>query len=77
MTEGNPGSAQYEPLTRRESEILALLALRWSDKEIAEQLIISPKTVRRHTSTIYSKLGVHGRREAVAVARQLGLLPAT
>ncbi|MDW8391372.1 MAG: LuxR C-terminal-related transcriptional regulator [Oscillochloridaceae bacterium] len=77
LTEGNPGSAQYEPLTRRESEILALLALRWSDKEIAEQLIISPKTVRRHTSTIYSKLGVHGRREAVAVARQLGLLPAT
>lgn len=75
--QGKSASAPYEPLTRRESQILALLALRWSDKEIAEQLIISPKTVRRHTSTIYSKLGVHGRREAVAVARRLGLLPAT
>lgn len=75
LTEAAP--ARYAPLTRRESQILALLALRWSDKEIAEELVIAPKTVRRHTSAIYAKLGVHCRREAVATARQLGLLPAT
>jgi LuxR family maltose regulon positive regulatory protein len=62
-------------LTRREAEILTLLAERWSDKEIAEQLVIAPNTVRKHTSTIYEKLGVGTRREAVDTARDLGLLP--
>ena len=54
-----------ELLTRRELEILELLAERWSDKEIAERLVIAPNTVRKHTSTIYDKLGVSSRREAV------------
>lgn len=63
-----------EMLTPRESEILALLAERWSDKEIAVRLVIAPNTVRKHTSTIYDKLGVRGRREAVSAARALGLL---
>lgn len=63
-------------LTRRESEILALLARRWSDKEIATNLVIAPNTVRKHTSTIYQKLGVSSRREAVIAALALGLLPA-
>ncbi|NCC36246.1 MAG: response regulator transcription factor [Chloroflexia bacterium] len=67
--------ARPEVLTRRETEILALLAARWSNKEIADQLVITPNTVRKHTSTIYSKLGVSSRREAVAVARALGMLP--
>lgn len=62
-------------LTRREVEILSLLAERWSDKEIAAHLFITPNTVRKHTSTIYNKLGVSGRREAVAMGRTLGLLP--
>ncbi len=61
-------------LTRREAEILKLLAERWSDKEIAKRLVVTPNTVRKHTSTIYSKLGVNSRREAVAVARSLGLI---
>ncbi|NTU79001.1 MAG: hypothetical protein HGA45_06305 [Chloroflexales bacterium] len=69
------GPRMPELLTRREDEILTLLAERWSDKEIAEQLVITPNTVRRHTSTIYGKLGVGSRREAVEVARALGLLP--
>ncbi|MCS6881111.1 MAG: LuxR C-terminal-related transcriptional regulator, partial [Chloroflexaceae bacterium] len=64
-----------EALSRREREILALLAERWSNQEIAERLHITLNTVRKHTSTIYNKLGVSGRREAVAVARTLGLLP--
>lgn len=65
-----------ELLTRREAEILTLLAERWSDKEIAERLVIAPNTVRKHTGTIYEKLGVGNRREAVDVARALGLLGA-
>ncbi len=64
-----------EMLTRREIEILGFLAQRWSDKEIAAHLVITPNTVRKHTSTIYNKLGVSGRREAVAMASTLGLLP--
>jgi LuxR family transcriptional regulator, maltose regulon positive regulatory protein len=71
-----PAPAIPELLTRRESEILALLARRWSDKEIATELVIASNTVRKHTSTIYQKLGVSSRREAVATARALGLLPA-
>ena len=64
-----------ELLTRREAEILGLLAERWTDKEIAARLVIAPNTVRKHTSTIYDKLGVGSRREAVDAARALGLLP--
>lgn len=63
-----------EPLTDRESEILSLLDQRLSNKEIAQTLIISQHTVKKHASNIYQKLGVHGRRQAVAQARQLGLL---
>jgi ATP/maltotriose-dependent transcriptional regulator MalT len=64
-------------LTRREREVLELLSERWSDKEIAEHLFIAPNTVRKHTSTIFGKLGVSNRREAVKAARALGLLPQT
>jgi LuxR family maltose regulon positive regulatory protein len=63
-----------EMLTPRETEVLVLLAERWSNQEIAEQLGIATNTARKHTSTIYDKLGVRGRREAVAAARAFGLL---
>lgn len=63
-----------EPLTDRELEILALLAQRLTAKEIAQALVISPMTVKRHASNIYGKLQVNGRREAVAKATRLGLL---
>jgi LuxR family maltose regulon positive regulatory protein len=61
-------------LTNRELDVLELLDERLSNKEIARRLVISPATVKRHTLSIYSKLGVSGRREAVAKARQLGIL---
>ncbi len=67
-------SELIEPLTDRELEVLALLAQRLSNKEIARALVISPLTVKRHATTIYSKLQVNGRREAVAKAIRLGLL---
>ena len=62
-----------EPLSKREQQILALLASRLSNKEIADRLHISPVTVKRHTANIYQKLGVHGRRQAVAKATGLGM----
>lgn len=62
-----------EPLSKREQQVLALLASRLSNKEIANRLNISPVTVKRHTANIYQKLGVHGRQQAVAKATGLGM----
>ena len=69
-------SSLIEPLSERELEVLALLAQRLSNKEIARVLSISPMTVKRHSSNIYQKLAVGGRREAVAKAAALGLVSA-
>ena len=49
-------------LTRREAQVARLLARRASNREIAEQLDISPHTVRHHAENVFSKLGVHSRR---------------
>lgn len=65
-----------EPLTERELEVLALLARHFSNQEIAQALTISPLTVRNHTTNLYQKLSVKSRKQAVAQARTLGLLPA-
>ena len=69
-------SSLIEPLSERELEVLALLAQRLTNKEIARALSISPMTVKRHSSNIYQKLAVGGRREAVAKAAALGLVSA-
>jgi len=66
--------APAEMLTNREIDVLALLAQRLSDKEIADRLVLSPLTIKKHTQRIYRKLGVRGRRAAVAQARRLGLV---
>jgi LuxR family maltose regulon positive regulatory protein len=63
--------------TRREVEVLAMLAARLTNLEIAQKLGISPSTVRGHTVNLFQKLQVNGRREAVERARVLGLLPAS
>ncbi|MGH2560855.1 MAG: tetratricopeptide repeat protein [Thermomicrobiales bacterium] len=55
-------------LTPREREVLRLLTQRSTDKEIAAALFISPRTVARHVTGIFTKLGVHSRREAAAIA---------
>ncbi len=62
-------------LTRREAEVLALLAEGVSTTDIAEQLYLAPKTVRHHVSAILAKLGVETRLEAVRAAAKLGLIP--
>ncbi|MFA1550458.1 ATP-binding protein [Actinomadura chokoriensis] len=61
------------PLTARESEVMRLLARGRSNREIAEELVISPKTASVHVSNILAKLGVGSRGEAVAAARDRGL----
>jgi len=66
-------AALPEPLSPREQEILELIAAGLTNPEIAVKLVISPETVKKHTGNIYGKLGVHGRTEAVARARQLDL----
>lgn len=63
-----------EPLTPREQEILELIAAGLTNREIATQLVVSPETVKKHTGSIYSKLGVRSRTEAAARARELDLL---
>ena len=63
-----------EPLTRREHEVLEFLGKWLSDKEIAKELVISPRTVKKHNGNIYAKLGVQDRMRAVEKAKELGLL---
>lgn len=64
-----------EQLTPREQEVLELLAVGDSNQDIADKLVISVRTVKKHTSNIYGKLNVSNRTQAVVYARQVGLLP--
>jgi LuxR family maltose regulon positive regulatory protein len=65
-----------EPLTKRQLQILELLAQGLQNKEIGEKLFVSPDTVRSHLRNIYSKLSVSSRLEAVTKAAGLGILTA-
>jgi DNA-binding CsgD family transcriptional regulator/tetratricopeptide (TPR) repeat protein len=60
-------------LTRREAEVLVLVAAGRTNRQIGQQLYITPKTASLHVSRILAKLGVTGRGEAAAVAHRLGL----
>ena len=64
-----------DPLTPAERRVLDLLPTELSLREIGERLYVSRETVRTHTRDIYRKLEAHSRTEAVARARELGLLP--
>jgi LuxR family maltose regulon positive regulatory protein len=75
-TQPSPPNPQplVDPLSDRELEILALIAVGLKNKEIAAQLVISLNTVLYHNKNIYSKLGVNKRALAIARARELGLI---
>jgi LuxR family maltose regulon positive regulatory protein len=74
QTEKMSGSLLIEPLTARELEVLQLIAAGHSNQEIAEILLLAVGTVKRHISNIYAKLNVEKRTQAVACARELGLI---
>jgi LuxR family maltose regulon positive regulatory protein len=67
-------SPVVEPLSPREAEVLRLLTTPLSHAGMAEELVVSVNTVRSHVKSIYGKLGVHSRMEAVERARELDLL---
>ncbi|HEY2650634.1 MAG TPA: response regulator transcription factor [Solirubrobacteraceae bacterium] len=75
MTMFAPKSDQPEPLlTEREREVLDLIAVGSTNKEIAEELFLSHHTVKEHTSALYRKLNARNRAEAVQRAQRIGLL---
>ncbi|MCB0032340.1 MAG: response regulator transcription factor [Anaerolineales bacterium] len=68
-----PAQQPFPGLSPREREVLALLATGLTNNAIAEQLILSPKTIRNQISNIFSKLQVASRSEAIIKAREAGL----
>jgi DNA-binding NarL/FixJ family response regulator len=70
QTHGDPA---FPELTERERQVLDLIAKGWSNAKIADDLVISPKTVSNHCSNIFSKLQVADRTQALLRAREAGL----
>jgi len=75
MTMFEPKAEQPAPiLTEREREVLDLIAVGSTNKEIAERLYLSPHTVKEHTSALYRKLNARNRADAVQRAQRMGFL---
>jgi DNA-binding CsgD family transcriptional regulator len=62
-------------ITRRELEILELIARGLSNREIAEKLFVSENTVKSHSSRLFDKLSARRRTQAVQLGKELGLIP--
>jgi len=73
-TRGEGVKREYEALTSREKEVLKLTAEGFTNQEIAEKLVISPKTVDTYRQRIMEKLNLHHRSELVRYALKTGLL---
>jgi DNA-binding NarL/FixJ family response regulator len=72
---GLPKSALYpDGLTRREVEVLALVAAGLTDTQVAEKLILSPRTVQGHLRSIYNKIAVNSRSAATRYAVEQKLI---
>ena len=69
-------SESVDHLTPREVEVLKLVAEGWSSRQIAEELVISPRTVERHRENIMEKLGLRDRLELARYAIRQGLIEA-
>jgi len=72
--ESQVSAGETEPLTARELEVLRLVVEGVRNSEIGQRLFISVKTVETHLTSIYGKLGVQSRAEAIALAQKRGLL---
>lgn len=68
------GETLIEPLSEREMQVLRLITMGLSNREITESLCVSINTIKTHVKTIYSKLSVHNRVQAVGRARELRLM---
>ena len=62
-------------ITRRELEILELIAQGLSNREIAEKLFVSENTVKTHSSRLFDKLSARRRTQAVQIGKEMGLIP--
>jgi DNA-binding NarL/FixJ family response regulator len=70
LTQSAPVDDPFPELSRREGEILDLIATGANNTQISERLFLSPKTVRNHVTNIYAKLGVSDRPQAIVLARE-------
>ncbi len=73
--DGNPAARIALGISPRELTVLESLAAGRSNKEIAADLHVSPNTVKTHIARLYGKLGASRRTDAIAKARELGILP--
>lgn len=73
-SEGSPADSNFG-LSSREIEVLRLVSQGMSNQEIADELILSPRTVHHHVSHIFNKMGVNSRVDAVRLAMEQGLVP--
>ena len=71
----NEQRLQELAITKRELEILGLIAQGMSNREIAEELFVSENTVKTHSSRLFDKLSARRRTQAVQKAKELGLIP--
>jgi LuxR family maltose regulon positive regulatory protein len=69
-----PAGDMLDLLTERELEVLRLICEGYSNQDIASELVVTIHTVKTHASNIYGKLGVRSRTQAIAHARDLGLV---
>ena len=70
----DPNQLLIEPLSKRELEVLRLLAIGHTNQAVADELIIAVSTVKKHVNNIFGKLGVGSRTQAVSRARELDLM---
>ncbi len=73
--DGNPQARAALRISPRELDVLRELAAGRSNKEIAGALCVSPNTVKTHVASLFEKLGTKRRAEAIAKARELGIVP--
>jgi DNA-binding CsgD family transcriptional regulator len=71
----NDGKLRELGVTRRELEILELIASGMSNREIAEKIFVSENTVKTHSSRLFDKLSAKRRTQAVQIGKELGLIP--
>lgn len=69
-----PATEQVKPFSERELEVLRLVAAGLSNREIADEMVVAVSTVKTHVNNIFRKLGVSSRTQAIARAREMGLI---